>query len=304
MHVILLKLTRELDKVKKMKRVNVVLRGVRQVRRQAETVQELLSVVSGTLGRGRGGEIPEKTRRPVVPFGTIVRCENLGATPPGVEAGSPRWETSSLAATPPRPHFSGSQQNKYHKCLPENDKFKQTTALDISLAMKSSEVKSSDLGAQDLLPFVIPSHTLALAESICHDKSSRFSSCRDVVVVLIDLTTNIPYRTTGFDWHLALPISSMTGRHMVAQPLEQNERVGGEIWAGQRGFESRCWRLRVGETGGTRENQLTSGIPTCEIPGVTRPGIEPSSPWWEVSRLTAQPPRPHKNEDFISTFIN
>ncbi|KAJ8865914.1 hypothetical protein PR048_033437 [Dryococelus australis] len=27
-----------------------------------------------------------------------------------------------------------------------------------------------------------------------------------------------------------------------------------------------------------------------EIPGVTRPGIEPGSPWWEASRLTAQPP--------------
>ncbi|KAJ8891852.1 hypothetical protein PR048_004406 [Dryococelus australis] len=31
---------------------------------------------------------------------------------------------------------------------------------------------------------------------------------------------------------------------------------------------------------------------TCENPGVTRPGIEPGSPWWEASRLTAQPPRP------------
>ncbi|KAJ8898106.1 hypothetical protein PR048_003466 [Dryococelus australis] len=31
-------------------------------------------------------------------------------------------------------------------------------------------------------------------------------------------------------------------------------------------------------------------IPTCENLGVTRPGIEPGSPWWEASRLTAQPP--------------
>ncbi|KAJ8870479.1 hypothetical protein PR048_029501 [Dryococelus australis] len=34
-----------------------------------------------------------------------------------------------------------------------------------------------------------------------------------------------------------------------------------------------------------------STIPTCENPGVTRPGIEPGSPWWEASRLTTQPPR-------------
>ncbi|KAJ8879234.1 hypothetical protein PR048_019840 [Dryococelus australis] len=29
-------------------------------------------------------------------------------------------------------------------------------------------------------------------------------------------------------------------------------------------------------------------IPTCEISGVTRPGIELGSPWWKASRLTAQ----------------
>ncbi|KAJ8888681.1 hypothetical protein PR048_008173 [Dryococelus australis] len=28
--------------------------------------------------------------------------------------------------------------------------------------------------------------------------------------------------------------------------------------------------------------------------GVTRPGIEPSSPWWEASSLTTQPPWPHE----------
>ncbi|KAJ8886299.1 hypothetical protein PR048_012510 [Dryococelus australis] len=35
----------------------------------------------------------------------------------------------------------------------------------------------------------------------------------------------------------------------------------------------------------------SGAIPTCENP-VTRPGIEPGSPWWEARRLTAQPPRP------------
>ncbi|KAJ8886186.1 hypothetical protein PR048_012395 [Dryococelus australis] len=32
-------------------------------------------------------------------------------------------------------------------------------------------------------------------------------------------------------------------------------------------------------------------IPKCKNP-VTRPRIEPRSPWWEESRLTAHPPRP------------
>ncbi|KAJ8881490.1 hypothetical protein PR048_017971 [Dryococelus australis] len=41
-----------------------------------------------------------------------------------------------------------------------------------------------------------------------------------------------------------------------------------------------------------RPTASSSTIPTCENPVVTRSGIEPGSPWWEASRLTAQPPRP------------
>ncbi|KAJ8865946.1 hypothetical protein PR048_033469 [Dryococelus australis] len=40
----------------------------------------------------------------------------------------------------------------------------------------------------------------------------------------------------------------------------------------------------------TRRPAASSGtIPTCENPGVTRPGIEPGSHWLEASRLTTQP---------------
>ncbi|KAJ8885407.1 hypothetical protein PR048_011604 [Dryococelus australis] len=43
----------------------------------------------------------------------------------------------------------------------------------------------------------------------------------------------------------------------------------------------------------TRRPTASSGtIPACEKSGVTRPGIEPGSPWWEASKLTAQPPWP------------
>ncbi|KAJ8884019.1 hypothetical protein PR048_015876 [Dryococelus australis] len=41
--------------------------------------------------RGKG-EIPEKTRRPAAPSGTIFTCENRGATPAGIESGSPMWK--------------------------------------------------------------------------------------------------------------------------------------------------------------------------------------------------------------------
>ncbi|KAJ8878011.1 hypothetical protein PR048_022474 [Dryococelus australis] len=51
---------------------------------------------------------------------------------------------------------------------------------------------------------------------------------------------------------------------------------------------------RTGETGEPRENPQTNvHDPHVRKSGVTRPGIEPRSPWWEASGLTAQPPWPH-----------
>ncbi|KAJ8869714.1 hypothetical protein PR048_028709 [Dryococelus australis] len=53
---------------------------------------------------------------------------------------------------------------------------------------------------------------------------------------------------------------------------------------------------RTGEMGYPRENPPTDGIVRhdshMQKSGVTRPGIEPRSPCWEASRLTAQPPWP------------
>ncbi|KAJ8878402.1 hypothetical protein PR048_018980 [Dryococelus australis] len=46
-------------------------------------------------------EIPDKTRRPAALSGTITTCEIPGATPPGIETGSPWWEAISLTTTPP-----------------------------------------------------------------------------------------------------------------------------------------------------------------------------------------------------------
>ncbi|KAJ8873709.1 hypothetical protein PR048_024542, partial [Dryococelus australis] len=50
----------------------------------------------------------------------------------------------------------------------------------------------------------------------------------------------------------------------------------------------------VWKTGDPRENPPTSPgtISTCENPGVTRPAVEPGSPWWEASSLPTLPPDP------------
>ncbi|KAJ8897528.1 hypothetical protein PR048_002875 [Dryococelus australis] len=56
------------------------------------------------------------------------------------------------------------------------------------------------------------------------------------------------------------------------------------------------WYEMAGKTGDTQENPPTNGIVRHDShmrkSGVTRPGIELGSPWWEASRLTAQPPQP------------
>ncbi|KAJ8890295.1 hypothetical protein PR048_009803 [Dryococelus australis] len=53
---------------------------------------------------------------------------------------------------------------------------------------------------------------------------------------------------------------------------------------------------RAGKTGDPEETRrptaLSGTIPTCEDPGVARPGIGHGSLCWEASRLTAQPPQP------------
>ncbi|KAJ8881214.1 hypothetical protein PR048_017688 [Dryococelus australis] len=57
---------------------------------------------------------------------------------------------------------------------------------------------------------------------------------------------------------------------------------------------------RAGETGDPRENPPTNGI-VRQKSEVTRPGIEPGSPWWEASGLTARPPWPHMEPTYYDT---
>ncbi|KAJ8891249.1 hypothetical protein PR048_010765 [Dryococelus australis] len=49
---------------------------------------------------GGAGDIPEISRRPAASSGTIPTCENQGVARPGIERGSPAWET----ITPPLHH--------------------------------------------------------------------------------------------------------------------------------------------------------------------------------------------------------
>ncbi|KAJ8866352.1 hypothetical protein PR048_032195 [Dryococelus australis] len=59
-----------------------------------------------------------------------------------------------------------------------------------------------------------------------------------------------------------------------------------EVWSGA-GMNGRRKREIPEKT--HQPTASSSTIPTCESP-VTRPGIDPGSPWWEASVLIAQPP--------------
>ncbi|KAJ8888466.1 hypothetical protein PR048_007956 [Dryococelus australis] len=55
----------------------------------------------------------------------------------------------------------------------------------------------------------------------------------------------------------------------------------------------------------SRPTALSGTIASYENPGVTRPAIEPGSPWWETSRLNAQPSCSHdaiRDEESATSF--
>ncbi|KAJ8880299.1 hypothetical protein PR048_016765 [Dryococelus australis] len=71
---------------------------IRPVRRNALLV--FLLVLRADVGEASERETPEKTRLPVTSSGTIPTCENRGATPPGIEPDSPRWENTDSTPSP------------------------------------------------------------------------------------------------------------------------------------------------------------------------------------------------------------
>ncbi|KAJ8882428.1 hypothetical protein PR048_014236 [Dryococelus australis] len=56
----------------------------------------------------------------------------------------------------------------------------------------------------------------------------------------------------------------------------------------------------------SRQVASSSTIPACENPGVNPLGIEPGTPWWEVSALATAPPLPHTdavNEGLFGSYF-
>ncbi|KAJ8876922.1 hypothetical protein PR048_021372 [Dryococelus australis] len=66
-------------------------------------------------------EIPRKPADQRHPSAAIPTCNNLGATPPGIELGSPWWEVSSPTTTPPWPPTAGGSGSIYSHIRNEAD---------------------------------------------------------------------------------------------------------------------------------------------------------------------------------------
>ncbi|KAJ8870597.1 hypothetical protein PR048_029620 [Dryococelus australis] len=115
---------------------------------------------------------------------------------------------------------------------------------------------------------------------------------------------NIPHEIHGHEFHreihtptkiadISCRISARVSNVSITATPLTIPGASEEIWTALNIEVLRADDGEAGETGDpekTRRPAASSGtIPTCENP-VTRPGIEPSSPWWEASVLTAQPP--------------
>ncbi|KAJ8869257.1 hypothetical protein PR048_030829 [Dryococelus australis] len=105
--------------------------------------------------------------------------------------------------------------------------------------------------------------------------------------------------------HLIALDETFGGRWSLGSPLVDDRPimnavkyrvVTGVLWTSRTMVSSNIDTNRT-ETGDPREYPPTNGIVRHDSylrkSEVNRPGIEPGSPWWEASRITAQPPRPH-----------
>ncbi|KAJ8891644.1 hypothetical protein PR048_004172 [Dryococelus australis] len=196
----------------------------------------------GAAPDSKGGgkrEIPEKTRRPVASSGTIPTCDNLEATPPGIEPGTP-WEASSVTTTPSRTLTVLRKRERERR---EN---KNESSLGKSIMLSSV----TELGSDDLQNNYTKKQTPSQT-SLGKEFYSSTDAYEDRLTKKIFNIVNATWSSAGIKGR---------GKREI---LDKFRRPAAS-------FDT---------------------IPTCGKSRVTRPGIEPGSPCWEASRLTAQPLR-------------
>ncbi|KAJ8883482.1 hypothetical protein PR048_015326 [Dryococelus australis] len=255
-------------------------------------------------------EIPKKTRQPAASPSTIPTRENPGATPLGIETGSPTWEASSPTTTPlwpcemkymPEILAAAGHQHMRRPACERSDyasgscnmagggrfllKILQTVLRgSIEAPVQTGEEKRSYRVVRGDWATVWLGLLCCSARRSCLQRSlwrcpppppppgaatsPAPAPCCD------SAQPTAPAHTTTLPLHLS-------HLHLLLQPT-----IPIFVWSGE--YE------RAGEMGDPQENPPTNSIVRHDShtrkSGVTQPGIEPGSPCWEASRLTAQPP--------------
>ncbi|KAJ8867709.1 hypothetical protein PR048_031512 [Dryococelus australis] len=208
-------------------------------------------------------EIPDKTRRTA-----IATCENPGVTRLGIEPVSP-W-------------VGGEQANRSDTAAPNGSRYK----IYLDHRLQLSQVEAETRGKQDVRKRSRKSHA-----------SGILGDCRALAKLSEDRYGL--WRSGRFlgarRFHSRDPTSSRFSSYVHLQKPHQGAHT----------FFKFFYRLfmRWNEGQGKREipekthrSTASSGtILPCENP-VTWSDIQPGSPWWEASGLTARPPRPLPNE--------
>ncbi|KAJ8871023.1 hypothetical protein PR048_027326 [Dryococelus australis] len=222
-----------------------------------------MRVIEVNMERRRNGgagkwEISEKTRRPTASSGTVPTCENP-VTRPGIEPGSPWWEASVLIAQPPSLITSVYATSPATRPRYATDRTRYDTA---------------QLPAYlSYLPACRPSTLCTVTESAI-GADCVHANCPFCAVVIIFFRRPGQFRKTDIFARSVRRSAFLS----VARPRILKKSLSN---LPQREIPEKTHQPAAS----------SSAIPTCENPGVARPGTEPGSPWWEAISLTAQTPR-------------
>ncbi|KAJ8878415.1 hypothetical protein PR048_018993 [Dryococelus australis] len=264
---------------------------------------------AGMQGRGKW-KTPEKTIGPVASPGAIPSCESESDPGGGgIEPGSPCREASSLTAQPPWPHKStrGRCIEPCHRLSAIVHLGAMAHVMRVAVSPVSParfSASNAENGTRQMDPLIdtnnnsnnIQKYRVSLLKEAPWDMVERGNEAGVQMTPKVGKGSGEDMLRDGIDTGTPLKDSSSRSwdpMRVIEVNMEQRRNKG----AGEMGDSREKTRLPTASSG---------TIPTCENP-VTRPGIEPDSPWWEASVLIAQPPAvPYlgENKHVSSSYCN
>ncbi|KAJ8891162.1 hypothetical protein PR048_010677 [Dryococelus australis] len=240
----------------------------------AAQLHHTLNIELLRAGAGEGGgerEIPEETRRPAASSDTIPTCEN------------PRADGAERFPSFPHqlPAKLNSHRNFGHNARKtEESELNVTTNAPIFSGNNAAIYKQPcDLKVTAFVNLFDPAR-LAHVHPCCAGITSERGATDTAHLRTSQGRLRLSYAPAICGREVQLGASAVVltePMRVIVVSMEQRRNA------------------REGEKGDPRENPPTSGIVRHDShlrkSGVTRPEIEPGSPWWEASSLTGQRPR-------------